>query len=56
VTRGKKAASGKQARKLKIRKETIRDLDVKGGVKDVKGGATTRTIINQLTCFLCHTK
>jgi hypothetical protein len=56
VTRGKKATSSKQAGKLKVRKETIRDLDVKRKGKDVKGGQTTRTLINQLTCFMCVTK
>ena len=54
VTRGKKATSSKQASKLKVRKETIRDLDVKRKGKDVKGGV--RLTILDKTCFACVTK
>ncbi|HEX7252023.1 MAG TPA: hypothetical protein VF376_04005 [Thermoanaerobaculia bacterium] len=36
MTTKKKASAGK---KLKLKKETIKDLDVKGKAKDVKGGS-----------------
>ena len=56
TTRKKATAGRKAAKKLKVRKETIRDLDSRVKGKDVKGGATGRTLLNQLTCLLCHTK
>ena len=52
MTTKEKTTTRKQAaRKLKVRKETIRDLNVGSKGKDVKGGSNL-----QVTCFLCHTK
>jgi len=57
MTTRKKATAGRKAgKKLKLRTETIRDLDSRSKGKDVRGGATGRTLLNQLTCLLCHTK
>ena len=37
----KKATTGKgQVKKLKLKRETLKDLDAKGKAKDVKGGIT----------------
>ena len=45
----KKNASGKiQVKKLKIKKETLKDLEVKG--KGVKGGIRIRSILTDCTC------
>lgn len=55
VTRGKKATTRKPGtRKLKVKKDTIRDLDAKSKGRDVKGGANT--ILLEKTCFACVTK
>jgi len=52
VTRGRKATTGKRVtKKLKLRAETVRDLDVASKGKDIKGGCT-KTLINQATCFI----
>jgi hypothetical protein len=43
----KKATTGKgQIKKLKLKRETLKDLDVKGRAKEVKGGigAVTRLL------------
>jgi len=46
----KKATTGTRGvKKLKLRKETIRDLDVKGKAREVKGGITA-------TCQVCCTE
>jgi hypothetical protein len=40
----KKATTGKgQVKKLKLKRETLKDLDAKGKAKDVKGGNTGTT-------------
>ena len=54
MTTRKKTTAGKQARKLKVRKETIRDLDVNSKSKEVKGGCSITDV--KATCFVCHTK
>lgn len=55
MTRERKATTGKRAaRKLNVKKETIRDLDAKSKDKDVKAGAYT--ILLEKTCFACVTK
>ena len=58
----KKTATGKgQAKKLKLKKETVKDLDVKGKANGVKGGAIRLTgacPTASCNCFTngCHTK
>ena len=44
MTRGKKATSSKQARKLKVKKETLKDLGARG--RDVKGGRPFLTFVD----------
>ena len=41
TTSKKTTASKEQVRKLKLRKESLKDLDVKGKAKEVKGGHTS---------------
>ena len=46
----KKTTTGKsQARKLKLKKETVKDLDVKGKANEVKGGLVPRSIVCGIT-------
>lgn len=54
ATKGKPAAGKGKPKKLKVRKETVKDLDAKGRGRDVKGGAYT--ILLEKTCFACVTK
>ena len=58
MTRERKATKGNRAtKKLKVKTETIRDLNVKGKEKDIKGGGPGDTFLGQSTCMpLCHTK
>jgi len=45
MTTRKKSAGGKQkTRKLKLRRETLRDLDARGKARNVKGGVQDLTI------------
>jgi hypothetical protein len=53
TTRKKATAGRKAAKKLKLRTETIRDLDVKGKGKDIKGGGSFPIYV---TCKGCPTK
>ena len=49
MTAGKNKPSGKRSvRKLRLTKETIKDLDVKPGSGNVKGAARVTS-----TCFCC---
>ena len=53
---GKKPAADKsRAKKLKVRKETVSDLDAGGKGKKIKGGAIN-TILFEKTCVACVTK
>jgi len=52
----KKKTAGKGRRKLKVKKETLRDLDPKKGSRKVKGGALDTAISNcECTQNLCQT-
>jgi hypothetical protein len=53
MTARKKATTGKQVtKKLKLNKETLRDLDPKRGAGDAKGGrkAAGKTVGNDWAC------
>lgn len=54
MTTKKKTATKGRARKLKLKKETLRDLDPKGR-KKVKGGAGTAISACDCTFDLCQT-
>jgi len=43
-----------KSRKLKLKRQTVGDLDVRSKGKDVKGGCSITVI--QSTCILCHPK
>jgi len=54
MTSKKKSATGGKAKKLKVKKETIRDLEPKGSRK-VKGGRDTAISACECTQNLCQT-
>jgi hypothetical protein len=48
----KKTTAGKKdVAKLKVKKETIKDLDVKGKVRNVKGGGVVGGLGNTAACL-----
>lgn len=61
MTSKRKATGGKRAGKLKVKKETIKDLDSQRKGKNVKGGlavrptelATCAITCTCITCLLC---
>jgi hypothetical protein len=48
MTTQRKSDKNRRAKKLRVKKETLKDLGVKG--KDVKGGMRIRSIITDCTC------
>lgn len=53
MTKAKKAPPGRARGKLKLKKETLKDLDVKGKAKKVKGGVAIPYPINT-GCIQCY--